>query len=45
MLLIVLPFLDRSAERNPLRRPVTTTIGIILIVALVVLTIWGATSS
>jgi quinol-cytochrome oxidoreductase complex cytochrome b subunit len=45
LLLVLLPFLDRSPERNPLRKPVTTTIGIVLVVALVVLTIWGATTS
>jgi quinol-cytochrome oxidoreductase complex cytochrome b subunit len=42
LLLVILPFVDRSAERNPLRKPVTTTVALIIIVALVVLTIWGA---
>ena len=37
VLLVVLPFLDRGRQRNPLRRPVATTIGIVLVVALVVL--------
>jgi quinol-cytochrome oxidoreductase complex cytochrome b subunit len=44
LLLIVLPFVDRSPERNPLHKPVTTTIGIAIVVALVVLTVWGAAS-
>jgi len=42
LLLVVLPFVDRSPERNPRYKPVTTTIALIIIVALVVLTIWGA---
>ncbi len=42
LLLIVLPFVDRSPERNPLHKPVTTTIGVAIVVVLVALTIWGA---
>ncbi len=42
LLMVILPFVDRSAERNPLRKPVTTTVALIIIIALVVLTIWGA---
>ena len=42
LLMVILPFVDRSAERNPLHKPVTTTVALIIIVALVVLTIWGA---
>ena len=45
VLLIVLPFVDRSPERNPWYKPVTTTIALVIIVALVVLTIWGAVSA
>jgi len=45
LLMIILPFVDRSPERNPLRKPVTTTVALIIIVALVVLTIWGAVSA
>jgi cytochrome b6-f complex subunit 4 len=41
-LMIVLPFADRSPERNPLYKPVTTTVGLVIIVALIALTIWGA---
>jgi cytochrome b6-f complex subunit 4 len=42
VLMIILPFVDRSPERNPLRKPVTTTVALILVAALIVLTIWGA---
>ena len=45
VLLIVLPFVDRSPERNPLRKPVTTTIALVIIVGLIVLTAWGAVSA
>lgn len=44
VLLIVLPFVDRSPERNPLRKPVTTTIALVIISGLIVLTVWGAVS-
>lgn len=40
--MVLLPFVDRSAERNPLRKPVTTTIALVLVVGTVVLTVWGA---
>ena len=45
LLLFVLPFVDRSPERNPRYKPVTTTVALVIIVALVALTIWGAVSS
>jgi quinol-cytochrome oxidoreductase complex cytochrome b subunit len=45
LLLVILPFVDRSPERNPRYKPVTTTIALLVIVALVVLTIWGAVSA
>jgi len=45
LLLFVLPFVDRGPERNPRYKPVTTTVALVIIVALVVLTIWGAVSS
>jgi cytochrome b6-f complex subunit 4 len=45
LLMIVLPFVDRSPERNPLRKPVTTTIAVIVVAAIVVLTVWGAVSA
>jgi quinol-cytochrome oxidoreductase complex cytochrome b subunit len=41
LLLIALPFLDRRKERNPSRRPVYTTLGVIAVVEVVVLTVWG----
>ena len=40
--MVILPFVDRGPERNPLHKPVTTTVALVIIVALVVLTIWGA---
>jgi quinol-cytochrome oxidoreductase complex cytochrome b subunit len=43
--MIVLPFVDRSRERNPLHKPVTTTIALVLIIATVALTIWGWVAS
>ena len=45
ILLVILPFVDRSPERNPRYKPVTTTIALVIIVALVVLTVWGALAS
>jgi quinol-cytochrome oxidoreductase complex cytochrome b subunit len=41
LLLITLPFLDRRKERNPSRRPIYTTIGVIAVLEVVVLTVWG----
>ena len=45
LLLFILPFVDRSPERNPRYKPVTTTVALVIIVALIALTIWGAVSS
>ncbi|MCX6393728.1 MAG: c-type cytochrome [Solirubrobacterales bacterium] len=42
ILLFLLPFYDRSAERHPLRRPVATTAGIMVIFAMGYLTYMGA---
>lgn len=42
ILLLLLPFYDRSAERHPLRRPIATTAGILTIVATGYLTWMGA---
>jgi cytochrome b6-f complex subunit 4 len=39
--MILLPFVDRSAVRNPLHKPVTTAIALVLIIATVALTVWG----
>jgi menaquinol-cytochrome c reductase cytochrome b/c subunit len=44
VLLLLLPFIDRSPERNPLRRPIATTAGIATIGAMAYLTILGATA-
>jgi len=40
--LILVPFLDRSDERHPLKRPVHTAIGALIVVYLIQATIWGA---
>src|SRR6266550_3333670 len=42
VLLILLPFFDRSPERNPLKRPIATLAGLALIAAMAYLTIQGA---
>jgi menaquinol-cytochrome c reductase cytochrome b/c subunit len=42
MLLLLLPFIDRGPERNPLRRPIATTAGIATIAAMAYLTVLGA---
>src|SRR3954471_5903319 len=42
VLLILLPFIDRNSERNPLRRPIATLAGITTIAAMAYLTVEGA---
>jgi menaquinol-cytochrome c reductase cytochrome b/c subunit len=42
VLLILLPFIDRNPERNPLRRPIATLAGVTVIAAMAFLTIEGA---
>ncbi len=42
VLLLALPFIDRNAERNPLRRPIATISGIAVIAAMAYLTVLGA---
>ncbi|MEA2481540.1 MAG: menaquinol-cytochrome c reductase cytochrome b/c subunit, partial [Thermoleophilaceae bacterium] len=42
VLLLVLPFIDRNAERHPLRRPIATLTGIAVICAMTYLTVEGA---
>src|SRR4051812_48787981 len=44
VLLILLPFYDRSPERRPERRPIATTAGILTIVAIGYLTYLGASA-
>jgi len=38
---VMLPFIDRGRERNPRKRPLYTTIGIIAVAELILLTVWG----
>ena len=40
-LLVFLPFLDRNPERHWRKRPIVITIGILAIIMLAVLTVWG----
>jgi menaquinol-cytochrome c reductase cytochrome b/c subunit len=42
VLLLALPFIDRNPERNPLRRPIATISGIVVIAAMAYLTVLGA---
>ncbi len=42
VLLILLPFIDRNPERNPLRRPIATLAGVTVIAAMAYLTVEGA---
>src|SRR3954453_12446787 len=44
VLLLLLPFIDRGPERNPLRRPIATTAGLATIAVMTYLTILGATA-
>ncbi|MEM0136469.1 MAG: cytochrome bc complex cytochrome b subunit [Thermoplasmatales archaeon] len=39
---LVIPFLDRGNSLHPLDRPITTSLGIISIVYLIILSVWGA---
>jgi len=39
--LIVLPFVDRGVTRNPRSRPLYTTAGVVVVVEIAALTIWG----
>ena len=42
VLLLTLPFYDRNPERNPLKRPIATTAGILTIISMAFLTFLGA---
>ncbi len=39
---LLIPFLDRGNSLHPLSRPITTSLGIISIVYLIILSLWGA---
>ncbi|MDG6995477.1 MAG: cytochrome bc complex cytochrome b subunit [Nitrososphaerota archaeon] len=41
ILAILLPFVDRNHRRNPMQRPVYSTLGLVFVVELIWLTIWG----
>ena len=42
VLLFLLPFYDRSPERNPIRRPIAVTAGVLTILSMTYLTLAGA---
>jgi ubiquinol-cytochrome c reductase cytochrome b subunit len=44
MVFLLLPFIDRSRERHPRRRPVSTIAGVVVVLAIGVLTYQGATA-
>jgi ubiquinol-cytochrome c reductase cytochrome b subunit len=44
LLLILLPFLDRNPERNPRKRPVVIGLGVLALIIVAALTIWGKLS-
>lgn len=41
ILAVVLPFIDRNRRRDPRQRPVFVTVGVVFIVELLFLTVWG----
>jgi ubiquinol-cytochrome c reductase cytochrome b subunit len=43
-ILILLPFLDKNPKRHPRERPVVIGLGILALIMLAVLTIWGKIS-
>jgi quinol-cytochrome oxidoreductase complex cytochrome b subunit len=44
LLLILLPFLDRNPQRNPRKRPFVIKLGILALIIIAALTIWGKLS-
>jgi menaquinol-cytochrome c reductase cytochrome b/c subunit len=44
VLLLLLPFYDRNAERIPWKRPIATITGVMIIIAMAYLTMLGASS-
>ena len=44
ILLLLLPFYDRNPERDPMKRPVATTLGCMTIIAMAYLTFLGASA-
>jgi quinol-cytochrome oxidoreductase complex cytochrome b subunit len=39
--LLLLPIIDRGSERNPARRPIYSTLGVMVVFELIVLSAWG----
>jgi quinol-cytochrome oxidoreductase complex cytochrome b subunit len=41
MILFLLPFIDKGIERNPALRPLYTSIGVVILITFITLSIWG----
>jgi quinol-cytochrome oxidoreductase complex cytochrome b subunit len=41
MIIFLLPFIDKGAERNPISRPIYTSIGAVILIIFIGLSIWG----
>ena len=41
MIIFLLPFIDKGTERNPISRPIYTSIGAVILIIFVGLSIWG----
>ncbi len=41
LILLFLPFIERGAERHPKKRKLAMTLGAVVVIALIGLTIWG----
>lgn len=41
LILVLIPFIDRGRERNPLRRPVFTAVSAIILLVMIALALWG----
>lgn len=39
--ILLIPFFDKSKERNPVRRPLYVTLGVIVLFELIILSTWG----
>ncbi len=41
VIVLLIPFIDKRTERNPVRRPLYVTLGVIIMVELMALAVWG----
>jgi quinol-cytochrome oxidoreductase complex cytochrome b subunit len=44
VVLLILPFIDKSPEKRPTKRPISMAIGLFVVVAIIALTVIGITS-